>query len=1523
GIETVAFEDGNTVDPKSLISIYEGTDGNDTIDLAYLQSINPTVTIDDDLVIDAKAGKDTVTVGDGDNVIDMGDGENETLTVGDGNNSIDMGSGWNKEITAGNGDNVIDSSAYNMAIVLGNGHNIINTSSQLNLTAGNGDNEITISPDGFFYLNASFEDGNNIIIIDDNIDDDSYYGGEGSVYIETGDGDNRFDIGSVNSEEFGKASMHHNIFIAAGDGNNQIHAKNGDGYLEITAGSGDNLIEFSADLDNIQIDSGAGNNIIIQTEDLDIEYIRHYEEEEQIKSNANEIHINMNSGDNMITLTDIAQNYYLELGDGNNQISVGSLVGDNNYMMDSTINIGDGNNTIAILSGDGDLNIGIGSGNNTITFSADIDSVDIDLGDGNNVITQIQVQDTDGTDQSVRIESVASVEDYYGEEDYYGGAGNTVDIDIGLGANTIILGTSDDSIYFSDDTYDRLYYGEIGLANTIDVGTGNNYINIQSNANHVITIGAGNYDSLLTYDGYDSTDIYLGGGDNTLTIKGADKVYAQIGEGNNTVSLNNTRLSYLEFDGGNNHINIETTAHSYVDISDSGSNTIVMGEGSTLLTVRYSNENIISTGAGTDDVYTYGSDDTYIVNIGDGSDAILDTFGMDKIVFGEGITQENLKVYIEYYDEIANHTDNIALIQQFKFNVNTDGFSDDQLMNANLVIQYSDNPADVLILTNWYSWKNRIEQFEFADGSVLSDHQIVSLIGSDGDDVVLGTEGDNTLHGGIGEDTLSGDSGNDTYLFNRGDSHDTFNENGGFDTITFGENITKDDLILQQTGNNLLISLKEDGNTQNDLSDTITIIDWFDVGGRIERFTFSDGSTMELNEMLSLVDAEGVIYYGTPDEDTMEGTDIGDIIMARESDDVINGNDGDDLLFGEAGNDTLDGEAGDDLLYGGEGNDTYLIDRNMGSDFIFDQSGNDTLRFAEGIYSDEIEVRYENNDLIIWIEGTQITLSDWYNAEHRIENFAFADGDVLDVNTIVNFQYGEVKGVNEGTSFDVDDGDGTLYTGQNGDDVYRIGTYAGNNTLFDSDGTDVIQFSSGITPDMLTFSYEGDDLIVTTEETAIRILGWFTTQNRIETFVFEDGTTLNAQNVIDLMSTDEDDTLRSLEEGSVINAGEGNDTLFSGKGDDTLIAGTGNDTYVISEISGIDTIDDVSGIDTIRFGASIAPDDLRITWLQGSGDIFIQSKSSDQDGLILKNWYTEQERVEQIIFSDGTVWDAQDILDAMGSDEDDVYDGFTEMGNVIYAKAGNDIVSTFDYNDYIDGGDGDDVLDGGAGDDTLVGGKGSDLLYGGSGNDTYVFGRGYGYDTIYDSSVEDEENGTDRIVFEGDIGYEDLIFQTYEGDNNLYIGLKDGDKPFGELSDVLVIQDWYLANNRVETIVLNDDYEISLLDVVRDKALENGDALTALAEGGELIGTEGDDILIGNAGEDWLIGLGGNDTLIGNNGDDTLIGNNGDDSLQGGGRERYLFLRTRRRTRYDLRQCYRCTSNLRLCNGFRWDQTME
>ena len=99
------------------------------------------------------------------------------------------------------------------------------------------------------------------------------------------------------------------------------------------------------------------------------------------------------------------------------------------------------------------------------------------------------------------------------------------------------------------------------------------------------------------------------------------------------------------------------------------------------------------------------------------------------------------------------------------------------------------------------------------------------------------------------------------------------------------------------------------------------------------------------------------------------------------------------------------------------------------------------------------------------------------------------------------------------------------------------------------------------------------------------------------------------------------------------------------------------------------------------------------------------------------------------------------FLNVVASDANDTVISFF-ANSTIHALAGNDTVNGCGGNDTIYADEGNDTLNGNNGNDYLNGGTGNDYLNGGNGNDTYVYGRGYGNDIIYDY------DGVNKIVFE-------------------------------------------------------------------------------------------------------------------------------------------------------------------------------
>ncbi|EJU75835.1 calcium-binding protein [Neisseria meningitidis] len=195
-------------------------------------------------------------------------------------------------------------------------------------------------------------------------------------------------------------------------------------------------------------------------------------------------------------------------------------------------------------------------------------------------------------------------------------------------------------------------------------------------------------------------------------------------------------------------------------------------------------------------------------------------------------------------------------------------------------------------------------------------------------------------------------------------------------------------------------------------------------------------------------------------------------------------------------------------------------------------------------------------------------------------------------------------------------------------------------------------------------------------------------------------------------------------------------------------------------------------------------------------------------------------------------------------------------------------------------------LYGNDGNDTLIGGAGNDYLEGGSGSDTYVFGEGFGQDTVYNY---DYATGRKDIIRFTDGITADMLTFTREG-NHLLIKAKDGS---GQVTVQSYFQNDGSGAYRIDEIHFDNG---KVLDVATVKELvqqstDGSDRLYAYQSGSTLngglgddylYGADGDDLLNGDAGNDSIYSGNGNDTLDGGEGNDALYGYNGNDALNGG-----------------------------------------
>jgi Ca2+-binding RTX toxin-like protein len=389
-----------------------------------------------------------------------------------------------------------------------------------------------------------------------------------------------------------------------------------------------------------------------------------------------------------------------------------------------------------------------------------------------------------------------------------------------------------------------------------------------------------------------------------------------------------------------------------------------------------------------------------------------------------------------------------------------------------------------------------------------------------------------------------------------------------------------------------------------------------------------------------------------------------------------------------------------------------------------------------------------------------------------------------------------------------------------------------------------------------------------------------------------------------------DDLVTGLVTGSLMQGGAGNDTLEGAAGDETLEGGTGNDAlnggegndvYRFSAGFGQDVIDDTgtnpgdgsANFDIVEFDATIAPGDVIVeqTGAPG-GDLVLRFTGSD-DRLTIVNGAEAAPPtggIDEIHFSDGTVWDLAEILSRVGPANPD-----GQVIDVVSVAVDDSLTGTTD-DDTLDGEGGNDTLDGLGGNDVLLGGDADDLLIGGPGNDylqdtagtnTFRFAPGFGRDELY-SGFFDGEGGTppttivefDAAILPADlVVYEDVpngfMLLSFAGtDDTLQVALPfDGGEP--PLTEVR-----FLADSSVLTFA-----QLEAVAIPLPRSETDGDETPET-----ITGTDAFDLINGFGGDDTLDGGGGNDQISGGDGFDEITGGPGDDNLfDGGGGALYKY----------------------------------
>ena len=844
----------------------------------------------------------------------------------------------------------------------------------------------------------------------------------------------------------------------------------------------------------------------------------------------------------------------------------------------------------------------------------------------------------------------------------------------------------------------------------------------------------------------------------------------------------------------------------------------------------------------TDDVIE-GTRAVDVLDGGAGNDILRGASDGDIYLFDVGYGQD--RIYDENENILFKHHDMVKFGPGIK--------KEDVIFNRNgasetLVLTFNNAPGDELTIVEQFEaiypaifekgWLKRIELFAFDEGLYFSWSDIMEKMvadaKTDGDDTIYGFSYDDTLDGGLGNDLLIGMNDSDTYIYAAGYGQDTIHEDlgnilsGNQDKVRFTD-LNLADVTFSRSGNSLIVDVNGSAGA-----------DWLKIRSQ---FT-ANNLGHRLDEVEALHFADGTVWTRN------------DIQLQ-----LLQSTDGDDELIGFFSKDVLDGGLGNDRLEGQNDGDTYIFDVGYGQDTIYDFASSiffndpDKVVFGATVLPGDVTLSRSGNKLVMTLAGgDSLTIERQFHADnlgnrlYQIEQIHFQDSATdPTIWTRSDIQQMLLQGTDGDDTLigffskDVLDGGAGIdrLEGGNDGDTYVFDVGYGQDTIYDFassiffDDPDKVVFGATVLPGDVTLSRSGNKLIMTLAGgDSLTIERQFHADNlgnrlyQIEEVHFQDSATdptiwtrSDIQRIL-LTGTDGPDHLIGF---------FSNDTLDGGLGDDRLEGLDGGDTYIFNVGYGQDTIrDEMSSIfanspDILKLGAGITADNITLERSGSELRNLVVNFATAGDQVVIERQFSANNlghrlfEVEQIHFHDGTIWKRADIQSRL------LNDGSTT---------------------------GDDTIIGFFGTDIMDGGAGNDRLEGKDGGDIYIFGRGYGTDTIFDEQNSIFADKADQVHFKADVAPADIILS--RSGNQLTLGIAG-------TGDSLVIQSQFAANNLGHRLK-----EVESFQFADGTLWTRADVQQMLLQG-----TDGDDTLIGFYSKDVLDGGAGNDRLEGGSASDT------------------------------------------------------
>jgi len=1279
-IERFSFNDGTSLtwsDVKLLTKVTSsseslvGTPGDDTLTGTDLDST--ILGLEGNDILTGVGGNDTIEGGDGNDQIE-GNAGYDFLHGGNGNDQLLGGSGEDS-LYGEAGDDLLAGGAGRDYLNGGTGANTYlfeqgTDIDSIQARLADGSDDTILFAAGITAADLQVQLGNKLYL-------DPQPGDSGYGTLVVGTGDDAFEIKIDGWNDIAQSSIRRFVFSDGTELNlDQVIALNDGGIIGYQYGSGqltgsNTDDEIYGDYSDDVIRARAGNDYINAGDGNDIVYGGSGDDrlyggsgKDLLVGDKGNDKLYGGSGDDLLVASEGDDSLY---GNSGNDILVGGKG-------DDSLNGGSGLDTYLFNRGDGNdyLETPWKGGTKTLSFGADITLSDVSA--FVNESGQLVLQVNNGIDGSLTM-------------DWFDASTMTAYDQLPL--QQVQFVDADGKVAIFD--LQGLVQSQLGaLAN--------------SDAGHTIPLfeNAGEYNITLSTlpSGGDTVVAYAQTGDlfgtatytaSPVPSDGDDRIVGtQWGDAINGGNGNDLIYGldgddYLE--GGAGFDRIDAGAGNDIIYGGSGNDLIMAGDG----------DDTIYAGPGNDIAYGGFGNDTYAFNAGDGTltieddylEVVDDGYGGGEGGYGGEMPMLAAFSLVDggYGGDYGGTTTTVANVLQFGVGIT---LADLKFSTANgyLVI---DIPAtgDQVRLAGYDpdrpTLTRAVDIYRFSDGSEAAQADITAmgmttagsgeddhLYGGSGNDTIVGGFGNDTLNGGYGgNDRLEGGMGDDTYLFSRGNGVDTIVDlslPGMENSVEFGYGIDPSQLQATIEDGVFVVQLGE--------GDALRF-EGYDpripgMPAPVGSFTFWDGTELSFSDLL----AQGYEILGTPEQDILRGT---------------------------AGNDRIRGLAGDDTLIGGAGNDTYLFSANEGVDTIDDLStpgAENTMILPEWADPDNIvlSLDQQSGHLIIREEGTgnELRLTNFDRLDpfgkRAVEYFQFGQGDMpLSYDELLNWVGGfTIVGTDDsdtllGTSmFDhIQGGDGNdviqggtgedYLEGGSGDDTYIFNQGDGNVYIQDTlepGVSNLLQFGPGIsqgdierhlrfeTPD---YSDSGNGTLIIAFDNGDTIyLDGFNPDDvdnsprSVDTFRFDDGTTLSYAELVrmtfvvegdtmdnSLAGTNLGDRLYGHEGNDTLNAGSGDDVLTGGVGDDQLIGGAGRDTYVFNLGDGNDTIIDSAeaGIgNQMLFGPGIGVNDVSFSL---DGATLIVSYGSQGDTVRILNFDPTELNgsavVDSFEFADGFV----------------------------------------------------------------------------------------------------------------------------------------------------------------------------------------------------------------------------------------------------------------------------------------------